>query len=919
MVRREEEARDGPPHSPNGRRAFIFTASLFLFPAPPPDAPDATSRHTSNTKRMKAAERVAALVAELPPDRVRNIAIVAHVDAGKTTITDSLLAHAGLLRDERAGTSCAMMQREDEQERGVTIKSNSVVLPFEVEVPPARGPHYNPNWPGPRPPEPAQEPAQEPPRRESYLVNLTDTPGHVDFSSEVSAALRVTDGAVFVIEAVSGVQVQSKTVLRQALAERVRPVMLVNKVDRLFLEIDEDEEAAYARLRRHVEDVNALISAYGGGAGGGEDGRDNTVWPQNGTVLFASGLGGWGFSLDDFARLYCDRFGVSRAKMRKKLWGDNFWDRKARRWVTRRDRPASQERGFCALVLRPLRAMLLEASAREPDRERVADMLRRAGVAAVPPSLASAAAGGALARAAMQSWLPLGPLLARAVVRHLPSPPEAQQYRAARLYAGPQDDACAEAVRRCDPAGPLVVYVSKMVPAGRRFLAFGRVFSGTARAGQRVRVQAPGCGAVVARLATVGQLMISSAAPRAAVPAGSVVVLSGLEAHVERTATLVDADCEALAAAQCFAGAHLAVSPVVRVAVEPARASDMARMVQGLARLRRGDSLVQVHQAPTGEHIVAGAGELHLEVCLRDLRLYMGGGGGVRVSRPVVSYAEAVAARAAGPAVVSRSPNGLNRVIAAASALEGGVEAALEAAPEDAAALARTLAAEHGWSAADTRRVWAFGLPPDGPNLLVDLTRGVQYLHEARGAAASSFLRAAKGGALADEPVRGLRLDLVDAVLHGDSRHRNDAQLSAAVRNAFYAAQVAAGPALVEPVFAVEIACPLEHVGAAYGVLRKRRAAVCVGDGASDEPDVIRAHLPVRHSFGLDGELRGATSGHAFMQAGFSHWQPVAGDPLDADSESGAIVREIRKRKGMADTLPGVADFGELLKKRGGK
>lgn len=232
------------------------------------------------------------------PTNVRNMSVIAHVDHGKSTLTDSLLAKAGIISTAKAGDARATDTRQDEQERGITIKSTAITLygalPDEEDLKDIIG---------------------QKSEGKEFLINLIDSPGHVDFSSEVTAALRVTDGALVVVDTVEGVCVQTETVLRQALGERIKPVVIINKVDRALLELQVSKEDLYQSFSRTVESVNVIISTYFDKGLG-----DVQVYPDKGTVAFGSGLHGWAFTIRQFAVRYAKKFGVDRNKMMERLW-----------------------------------------------------------------------------------------------------------------------------------------------------------------------------------------------------------------------------------------------------------------------------------------------------------------------------------------------------------------------------------------------------------------------------------------------------------------------------------------------------------------------------------------------------------------------------------------------------------------------
>merc|ERR1712228_1055446 len=268
---------------------------------------------------------------------IRNMSVIAHVDHGKSTLTDSLVAKAGIIAAAKAGETRATDTRKDEQERCITIKSTAISMYFDMD---AKDLEFV-----------KQDRAKKPDGslETGFLINLIDSPGHVDFSSEVTAALRVTDGALVVVDCVSGVCVQTETVLRQAIAERIKPVLFMNKMDRALLELQLDQEDLFLTFQRIVENVNVIIATYAD-----DDGPMGVVRvdPTNGSVGFGSGLHGWAFTLKQFAEMYASKFGVDIDKMMKKLWGESFFNPKTKKWSKTKD--DDNKRSFCMYVLDPI-------------------------------------------------------------------------------------------------------------------------------------------------------------------------------------------------------------------------------------------------------------------------------------------------------------------------------------------------------------------------------------------------------------------------------------------------------------------------------------------------------------------------------------------------------------------------------------
>ena len=445
------------------------------------------------------------------------------------------------------------------------------------------------------------------------MINLIDSPGHVDFSSEVTAALRVTDGALVVVDCVEGVCVQTDTVLRQALAERIKPVVIINKVDRALLELQIDKESLYQSFQRTIENVNVTISTYQDAALG-----DVQVYPDKGTVAFGSGLHGWAFSLRQFANRYGKKFGVDKDKVMTRLWGDNFFDPATHKWTKNATGPDGKplERGFNLFVLDPI--FKIFDAVMNSKKDAIGSILERLDIKLT--SKERDLEGKDLLKVMMHKFLPAGDSLLEMIVINLPSPATAQRYRVETLYEGPMDDESAIGIRDCDPNGPLVLYVSKMVPTSDkgRFYALGRVFSGTVKAGPKIRIQGPNYvpgkkdDLFVKSIQRTVLMMGRSVDPIEDCPAGNIVGLVGIDQFLLKSGTLTTAET-----AHNIRVMRFSVSPVVQVAVEVKRATDLPKLVEGLKRLSKSDPCVQAWISETGEHIVAGVGELHLEICLK--------------------------------------------------------------------------------------------------------------------------------------------------------------------------------------------------------------------------------------------------------------------------------------------------------------
>lgn len=825
---------------------------------------------------------------------IRNMSVIAHVDHGKSTLTDSLVAAAGIIAQETAGDVRMTDTRADEAERGITIKSTGMSLYYQMTQESLK------NFKGQR-------------MGTEYLINLIDSPGHIEFSSEVTAALRITDGALVVVDCIEGVCVQTETVLRQALGERIKPILTLNKIDRLFLELQVDGEEAYQTLSRVIENVNVVMATY-------EDAMlgDVQVYPEKGTVAFSAGLHGWAFTLTNFAKMYAKKFGCDEMKMMERLWGENYFDTHTRRWSCKNSGLPTCKRGFVQFVYEPIRQIL--SNCMKGDNDKLWPKLQKLGICMKNED--KDLVGKALMKRVMQSWLPASSALLEMMIFHLPSPAIAQRYRVENLYEGPLDDIYAKAIRDCDPDGPLMLYVSKMIPASDkgRFFAFGRVFAGRVAKGMKVRIMGPNYVPGQKKdlyVKSIQRTVIWMGKKHETVddvPCGNTVGILGLDQFITKNATLTN---EGEAEAHPIRAMKFSVSPVYRVAVQCKVASDLPKLVEGLKRLAKSDPMVVCTIEESGEHIIAGAGELHIEICLKDLQEDFMGGAEISVSDPIVSFRETVLEKS-DHVVMSKSPNKHNRLYVEARPLELGLAEAIDEGrigpKDDVKARGKILSEEFGWDRELVKKIWCFGPETAGPNMVVDMCKGVQYLNEIKDSVVAAFQWASREGALAEENMRGICFEMCDVVLHSDAIHRGGGQLIPTARRVFYAAQLTAKPRLLEPVYLVEIQAPEQALGGIYNVLNQRRGHVFEELQRPGTPLYnIKAYLPVIKSFKFADTLRLATGGQAFPQTVFDHWDLMGGDPMDSCSEAGQLVIDIRTRKGLKEHITALSEYEDKL------
>ncbi|KAM0833929.1 hypothetical protein ACQ4PT_063947 [Festuca glaucescens] len=633
---------------------------------------------------MAAAEPAADAPPPENPRHVRNTCILAHVDHGKTTLADHLVASCGdgLLHPRLAGRLRFMDYLDEEQRRAITMKSAAVLLRYGGDGPAAA----------------------------AHRVNLIDSPGHIDFCSEVSSAARLSDSALVLVDAVEGVHIQTHAALRQAFLERLRPCLVLNKLDRLVTELHLTPAEAYLRLYRILADVNSIYSALRShsyfsvlasledqpsssnhdlpeNADDDEDDED-AFQPQKGNVVFACALDGWGFRIQQFADLYATKLGASASALLRGFWGPRYLEKKTDKngkktfMIVGKKAMEGTDREpmFVEFVLKPL--WKLYEGVLGQDSEIVRKVISNFKLN-IPQRELQNKDPKLVLQSVMSRWLPLADAVLAMVVDCTPDPVVAQGARVARLMPKrefvPED--CpeivleAERVRRCVETcdvgadSPVVVYVSKMFavpyktlpPKGVNgellthqganeseecFMAFARVFSGVLRAGHKVFVLSalydPVKGDAMenhvqeVELHYLYEMLGQGLRPVASVSAGNVVAIQGLGQHILKSATLSSTK-------NCwpFSSMMFQVSPMLKVAIEPSNLKDMAALVKGIKLLNRADPFVEYTVSHRGEHILAAAGEIHLERCKKDLEERFAKVKLV-VSDPLVSFKETI-------------------------------------------------------------------------------------------------------------------------------------------------------------------------------------------------------------------------------------------------------------------------------------
>ena len=725
--------------------------------------------------KYKSTEQVLKIIKD--KNQIRNFGVIAHVDHGKTTMSDSLLAHSGIIAPSAAGKALALDYMKEEQERGITIVQANVTL------------HYKQG-------------------DDEYVINMIDTPGHVDFSGRVIRSLRAIDGAVVVCDAVEGIMTQTETVTRMSLEERVRPVLYINKIDRLIKELRLTPEAMQEKLANVVTSFNNLIDIYA-------EPEYKEKWKvsiQDGSVTFGSAKDKWGFNVD-----------IMKEK------GVSFKD-------------------------------VITAYSDEGD---VNDLVEK---------------------------VPLAEAILGMVVKHHPPPHVAQKYRVPKIWKGDLDSDIGKAILNCDDNGPAVMMVvnMQMDPAAGP-VAIGRLFSGTLKDGDTVNLIDTHR---EARIQSVNFFMGNQREMVGELSAGNIPALLGLtEARAGQTLSTTKG-------IEVFEGIKYVSEPVVQMAIEPKHPKDLPKMIEILKRLTIEDpNLIIKINEESGETIMAGMGVLHLEIATNQIKE---AGLELVTSEPLINYRETITQPT--EPIMAKSPNRHNKIFMRVEPLEPEIAEMCRTGElgemKDKKEMTKILR-DHGWEPDVAKKVMRFD---SRGNIMINGTKGVQFIDESSDSILSGFDDVMKEGPLAREQMRNCKFTFTHFVPHEDTAHRGLSQLGPASRRACLASVLLAQSVILEPILGIEVRVPQDLVGNVASVLSGKRGKV-IDMQQKGVVSIVIGEVPASETFDISQVMRGQTAGKAMWNTFFKAWSPIP------KSLVAQLIPDIRKRKGLSPEPPKAEEF----------
>uniref|UniRef100_A0A0N4ZUV3 Tr-type G domain-containing protein n=1 Tax=Parastrongyloides trichosuri TaxID=131310 RepID=A0A0N4ZUV3_PARTI len=832
------------------------------------------------------------------PELMRNVAIVGNLHHGKTTFVDCLIeqTHPDFIRADDKDTRFTDTLYI-EQQRGLSIKSMPISLIMESS------------------------------RQKSYLLNVIDTPGHMNFCDEVTAAYRVADGVVVVIDAHEGVMMNTERLLKHAVLENLPITICINKIDRFILELKLLPTDAYLKLRFILDQVNTILQTFS------NDENCQIMSPLLNNVIFSSSRYNICFSTSTFAQIYAQKSNLNANEFSKRLWGDIYMDPKTRKFVKKEPYPDCP-RTFVQFILEPIYKIFSQI------------------IGDVDTSLPNMMAELSIHLTKQEQKMNIRPLIAlickrffgdfRAfvdlAVKNFKSPLKNGIVKRESHYTGPSESVISDAIDKCDANGPLIINTVKNYTTSDaiNFHVFGRIFSGTLEVGQNIRVLGERYSIQDeedSRIMTVGKLYVCMARYNIEVtkiPAGNWVLIEGIDEPIMKTSTIMDINLND--ELYIFKPLKFNTKSVVKLAIEPINPSELPKMLDSLRKVNKSFPLLTTRVEESGEHVLLGTGELYMDCVMHDMRkVYWEID--IKVADPVVPFCETVI-ETSSMKCFAETPNKKNKLTMFCEALEKGIAEDIENEEINIEwnkkKLGQFFEKKYNWDILSARSIWAFGPDNNSPNILCDDTLPSEVdkdlLSCVKESIVQGFQWATREGPLCEEPIRNVKFKIMNAEIAKESLYRGGGQMIPTARRVAYSSFLMSTPRLMEPYYLVEVIAPGDCIPAVYEVLNKRRGHVTKDSPLPGSPlYVLNAYIPVIDSFGFETDLRTHTQGQSFCMSTFDHWQIVPGDPLDKSIvikpleplPAPYLAREFmiktRRRKGLSEDVSVVKFFDDPM------
>ncbi len=710
-------------------------------------------------------------------ENIRNIGLVGHIDHGKTTLSDSLLSEAGLLSPDLAGEARVLDYLEEEQRRGITMKSTNISLYYEKVLG----------------------------RNEEFLINLVDTPGHLDFSGKVTRALRLIDGVIVIVDAVEEIITQSETVIKQALQEGVKPVLFINKLDRLFRELKLKPKEIRKKISRIINDFNKLIERYA-------DSEFKDEWkvsPAAGTVAFGSALHKWGFTLSIF-----EKNKISFEDLRNKYLNNSFES---------------------LAVLNPIHEAILEM-----------------------------------------------------VIDHIPNPKEAQKYRIKKIWEGDITSEIGKAMIECDPNGPLIICLSKVINDKGRLIGTGRIFSGVLRTKTPIFLLRENNEQIIQ---SVALFMGARRDQVEEIPVGNIAAIGGLK-NIKSGETLIETKFSDHMIA--FEDVKYITTPVITVSVEPEYLKDLELLKNHIEDLLIEDpNLRYTESLETGELLLSGMGPLHLEVSVNEMKKR-----GIRVdmSKPRSVFKESCLSKSSSISTIS--PNGKNSIQIKIKRLDqktlqffrSGEHKTIKPLNK----LKEFLKEKTNLS---SKEIEGFLNCDENLNILINTPLDIKDIilnDKDKNKIIDIINKICLNGPLCGEVLTEIKIVIEAINISSKEEDSSISELTTMLYDAIKQCLNDAQLVLLEPIYQTTIQLPPELIKKALNLLAKYQLKVNKVFQDNEYQTLIDFFMPVRYAMDFAEDIRNKSSGRAFWQNIFHSFQPVPKELMDS------IISDIKFRKGIS-------------------